>query len=93
MTSASAAPAVTGTSRLAATPWARKAAHMSGSHPTVSALLSWLAAQVAACVRTAPAAPRAQAGGTACGRDAEAVRYVRGRALRRSPLCSHGRLR
>src|SRR5690348_15059200 len=73
-TSTPAAPAPTGTSRLAATPWARKAAHMSGSHPTVSALLSWLAAQVAACVRTVPAAPRAQTGGTACGRDAEAVR-------------------
>src|SRR5207247_5379524 len=30
--------------------------------------------QVAACVRAAPAAPRAHAGGTACGRGAEAVR-------------------
>ena len=64
-TSAPAAPGATGTSRLAATPCARSAAHMSGSHPTVSALLSWLATQVAACVRTVPAAPRAQAGGTA----------------------------
>src|SRR6476660_5517738 len=70
---APAAPGPSGTSRLAATPRALSAAHMSGSHPTVSALLSWLATQVAACVRTVPAAPRAQTGGTARGRDAVRV--------------------
>ena len=47
---------------------------MSGSQPTVSALLTWPATQVAAWVRAAPAAPRAHAGRTACGRGAEAVR-------------------
>src|SRR4029077_5341467 len=63
-----------GTRRLAATPCARSAAHMSESQPIVSALLTWPATQVAACIRAAPEPPRAHAGGTACGRGAEAVR-------------------
>ena len=73
-----------GSSRLAATPCAASAAHMSGSQPMVPTLLTWPAIQAAACDRTDaataadPAAPADRVGRGWCERAGDGTRAARG---------------